>query len=397
MLTGTKNNSKQRVAFLLLDNFNWKGGFYYIKNLLHAVSTIDEPRIKPLFFVGRKTNSQLVDQLSPYSTIIYSSFFDRYSLPWIAWRIIHKLTGSNFVINYILKKHKIDVLSHSNLENKGLDSKIINWIPDFQHVHLPEMFSEDLIKSRNRNIQKMIANSDVIIVSSDDAKKDAEKFLPEVSVKSKVLRFVSKIDNTCYDDIDYWNKVRNKYLTDKKFFYLPNQFWKHKNHLAVFNAVRLLKKSGSELRVYCSGPTDDYRNKNHIKTLNDFIKLNNLESNIILLGLVDRKDVFFLMRHAIAVINPSLFEGWSSTVEESKSMGKAMILSDINVHREQAPPNSEYFAPNNPKQLAEIMYKLWSNSDGSPDLDMERQARQLLPERIKEYGEKYQRIVLDCL
>ena len=37
------------------------------------------------------------------------------------------------------------------------------------------------------------------------------------------------------------------------------------------------------------------------------------------------------------MINPSLFEGWSSTVEECKSVGKNMILSDLNVHKEQYP------------------------------------------------------------
>jgi glycosyltransferase involved in cell wall biosynthesis len=42
------------------------------------------------------------------------------------------------------------------------------------------------------------------------------------------------------------------------------------------------------------------------------------------------------MRASTALINPSLFEGWSTTVEEAKSTGTPMILSDLGVHREQA-------------------------------------------------------------
>ena len=53
-------------------------------------------------------------------------------------------------------------------------------------------------------------------------------------------------------------------------------------------------------------------------------------------GLVPYDDVAAFMQHALAVINPSLFEGWSSTVEEAKSFGKKILLSDIAVHREQA-------------------------------------------------------------
>lgn len=47
-----------------------------------------------------------------------------------------------------------------------------------------------------------------------------------------------------------------------------------------------------------------------------------------MLGLVPRSDVIALMRYSISLINPSFFEGWSTTVEEAKSMGKQIILSE---------------------------------------------------------------------
>ena len=61
-----------------------------------------------------------------------------------------------------------------------------------------------------------------------------------------------------------------------------------------------------------------------------------LEKNFIFLGVIPYKDVLGLMRAAVAVINPSVMEGWSTTVEEAKSLGLPLILSDIPVHREQA-------------------------------------------------------------
>ena len=45
------------------------------------------------------------------------------------------------------------------------------------------------------------------------------------------------------------------------------------------------------------------------------------------------------MYHSIALINPSKFEGRSSTVEQGKSMGEKIILSTIPVHKEQKPIN----------------------------------------------------------
>ena len=48
-------------------------------------------------------------------------------------------------------------------------------------------------------------------------------------------------------------------------------------------------------------------------------------------------------RHSISLINPSQFEGRHSSVEQARSLGKQTILSDINIHREQAPPRSSFF------------------------------------------------------
>ena len=55
------------------------------------------------------------------------------------------------------------------------------------------------------------------------------------------------------------------------------------------------------------------------------------------------------MRKAMAVIQPSLFEGWSTVVEDARALGKPMILSDFPVQIEQDPPSSDYFERNNPE------------------------------------------------
>ena len=50
-----------------------------------------------------------------------------------------------------------------------------------------------------------------------------------------------------------------------------------------------------------------------------------------------------LMKFSIAVINPSKSEGWSSTVEQAKSLGKFVLLSNLTVHKEQNPRRSYFF------------------------------------------------------
>jgi glycosyltransferase involved in cell wall biosynthesis len=70
-------------------------------------------------------------------------------------------------------------------------------------------------------------------------------------------------------------------------------------------------------------------------------------------------DVIGLMRLSAALLNPSLFEGWSTTVEEAKALKKYMILSDLRVHREQAGDSANYFDPYSVTSMAETVGLSW--------------------------------------
>jgi glycosyltransferase involved in cell wall biosynthesis len=148
--------------------------------------------------------------------------------------------------------------------------------------------------------------------------------------------------------------VADGYGLPENFFFLPNQFWKHKNHECVVQALRKLKAQGKEVVVAVSGKQMDPRDPDHFPRLQRIIESSGLEKNFRLLGLVPHAHIPALMRSCIALINPSIFEGWSTTVEEAKAMGTRMILSSLRVHREQS-PDALFFEPNSPDQLASIL------------------------------------------
>ena len=82
-----------------------------------------------------------------------------------------------------------------------------------------------------------------------------------------------------------------------------------------------------------------------------------------ILGKSPYQDVQALTIESKALINPSLFEGWSTIVEEAKSLGKRIILSDINVHKEQNPDGGIYFPVHDAEKLAKIMIDIWNEED----------------------------------
>jgi len=105
--------------------------------------------------------------------------------------------------------------------------------------------------------------------------------------------------------------------------------------------------------IAASGSKDDPREPDYFDSLMRQIAERNLSRNFRYLGMIPLSHVYALLRVSAALINPSRFEGWSTTVEEAKSFGVPMILSDLDVHREQTAGRAMYFGMDAPASLAD--------------------------------------------
>lgn len=402
MLTGT--NHKIKVGFIINASNEWIGGINYFKNLFLAIKLYESSKLQPVLVLNDNIdNTLLLKNYSNLAKIIKSKIL--FSKSNKLSKLSKKLLGStvnSFLYDFYFKLRNVNIMSHIIEYPKHSDLyyvlKKIGWIADFQHIHLPEMFSPEEIKYRNRIFSILAKQSNIIILSSIDAKKDYENFAPEYAHKARVLHFVSIQNHEIYEEKPgQKEKILNKYGLKPKFFYVPNQFWKHKNHKVVFEAVNILKKHNLDVQIVFTGQLNDNRNKDYIIELQDYVKNNNLEDNLRILGLVDYVEVPFFIRNCVSLINPSLFEGWNTMVEEAKSIGKNIILSNLAVHREQNPLECVYFDPYNPEELAEILREKWQNSEGGPDYELEEQARIHLKGRVENFAKTYEEIVLESL
>ncbi len=107
-----------------------------------------------------------------------------------------------------------------------------------------------------------------------------------------------------------------------------------------------------------------------------------------ILGLIPKEDQLQLLRLCSVVVQPSLFEGWSTVVEEAVALGKRLVLSDLPVHREQSPPFAEYFEPTSVDSLIRCLSRkeLWA-SDWNPDAEKESIVR--YRKKFQEFGTQF--------
>lgn len=336
---------------------DWIAGAYYVANLIESLKFLsDEKKPQIYIYINSIEGINILRDIE-YPLITFKKRNDFYKSFFI--RILNKISRTllnNCLFGRQPTTRDIDILFPANDEyyfQKVPLSKKIYWIPDFQEHFLPDFFSKNDIALRKQKQDFLVDNNAKILFSSISTQSDFLTIYPNAHNETFVLPFaVSHKDE--FKKINL-KSILEKYNIPEEFFFCANQFWVHKNHITVLKSLALLKQKGKNITIVFSGKQRDYRKPNYFETLMQYVKENDLESNTRFLGFIDRNEQLALMNNSLAVIQPSLFEGWSTVVEDSKSLNKTLILSNIPVHREQINKNVRFFDPLNVSQLVDIL------------------------------------------
>ena len=344
---------KRRFSLGLIFNFNpkWTGGIIYLLNTVKILKFLEDKDMPFVFIFYKPELKNYIEQIDyPYLKKIewnFPSIYHGYLLSW--------LKHQNLFVEKLISENSLDAVYpvHDYPIKSSLPAKVVAWYADLQHMYYPNYFTKKKIFQRNNRIKFMLRNSSDLVVSSETVKNDFYKFFNvPASIKIHIYRFVSIIDelpNIRLDDL------RKKYDLPENYFMISNQFHKHKNHKVVFKALAEIKSQKSKLHIAITGRFPSQPNSPYMKELHDILKKNRLDENISLLGLIPRGEQLLLMKHSQAVIQPSLFEGWSTVIEDAKSLQVPVIASDLPVNIEQLKEKGTYFSACDYQRLAAII------------------------------------------
>ena len=275
----------------------------------------------------------------------------------------------------VAREHKLDVLLPLlDLPPWQVTAKTIGWIPDFQHVHLPQFFNRHDLERRDLTYKRLAQHASVVMLSSEAARRDFVNFAPEEAAKGRVISFPSLL---AFEDLATDPTVtRTKFHLPEKFALVANQFWAHKNHRLVVEALETLQRQKLRVPVVMTGLPADHRDPANktFSALLQSIASANLSGQIMILGLVPYDDLVNLMRTAALIIQPSRFEGWSTIVQDAVALGRPIVCSDIAVHREQVPNALGFFPTDRPDVLAELLESKWKQLSPGPDKIIEEKS-----------------------
>lgn len=395
----TRLRGKTRnIALLVEGGKEWIAGIHYLSNLLKAIKAADaESAFQTHLVLPRELNSSEVQGLIDLSTSVirrkdppHKFAVQNLILKNRYWYLKNPPELSHPLGHQLRKEAEIDCVF--GIESFGPRFKVplISWLYDFQHKDLPQNFSERDTSLRELLFGRVARYSDRIVVSSEHARSVYCKHYPN-GKRVRVVPFAVDLPADTFEKNA--SDLLSAYQLPERFFFLPNQFWLHKNHVLAIEALALAVKSEPNIRLVCSGALTEPRDPEYIPRLMQRIESAGLADNVRFLSLIPYPDVVQLMRQSIAVVQPSLYEGWSTTVEECKVLSKPMLLSRILVHEEQAPKFGIYVDKNNPSDLAEQFVTLWKTGVCGPNIELEMQSRSQINENLRGFGNRFLDIV----
>jgi len=369
---------------VLLPRDNWRNHLVMLLLTLHARvlgARTNTPRRSALSL--RRSDEQLRSAFATYGKRVEIRFFD----------------DTRRGLRQALREVRADVvLPCTHSLGKSFEVPWIGYILDFQHVHLPHLFSGWNRLYRRHTYDALLREARTILVNARTVEADAQRLYPGSHAVISALPFAPSLRSE-WLTVDVAG-ARRKYGVPERYFIICNQFWVHKDHKTAFRAfastLRALPEGDQALALVCTGSMDDYRAPRHLGELRELLGQLNIAARVHLLGHIDKDDQIALLRGAIAVVQPTLFEGGpgGGALYDAVALGVPSIVSDIPVNREIDDAFVHYFKPQQPEDLARQMLEALRRPRPAVD-DSELLARSAA--RVRRLGETLHAAVLTAL
>ncbi|MFY0607738.1 MAG: glycosyltransferase family 4 protein [Cyclobacteriaceae bacterium] len=224
---------------------------------------------------------------------------------------------------------------------------------DVQEFHFPENFSSAERIHRAINSQKSLRTANRIIVSFEHVKQDLIKYYKleadQISVCPPPFHsnwFASSAATKMADLIKEYN-------LSETFILYPAATWPHKNHRTLLQALNILKKNGSTVKLICTGGKTDHFEQSLLPLISEL----QLNDDVKFLGIVSEENLNGLYNAAKLVVIPTRYEAGSGPLYEAMRASVPVICAQTTSLPETISDLTFTFDPLDANNLADLIQK----------------------------------------
>jgi|CXWL01.1.fsa_nt_gi glycosyltransferase involved in cell wall biosynthesis len=232
----------------------------------------------------------------------------------------------------------------------------IGVIHDLMHRYesqFPEVSSKGRYFLREHRFRSICRAAKAILVDSETGKKHAMESYGIAAEKIHPLPYVPP--RYIYNK-EVPEDFVERFLLSQKYFFYPAQFYPHKNHLRLLQAITDIRKDCPDIHLVLAGP------KNHAYSeIVAEAKRLGIEDAVSFIGYVPDEYLPELYRRARALVMPTFFGPTNIPPLEAQALGCPVIISGTYGMPEQSGDAAYYIEPSSVDSIAVALKTLWND------------------------------------
>jgi glycosyltransferase involved in cell wall biosynthesis len=260
-------------------------------------------------------------------------------------------------------------------------------IHDLQHrlqPEFPEVSANGEWELREYLYRNGTRYATLILADSETGKEDVLNLYGNYGItpeRVKVLPFLPTVYLPVRVSENERQALRRAYSLPERYVFYPAQFWPHKNHLRLVQALAVLKEQQEiEVHLVSSGALPDpIRQETYQQVIATAGQLG-VADQVHSLGYVPDKFMAALYAEAVGLVMPTFFGPTNIPVLEAWAYDCPVITSDLRGIRQQVGEAGLLIDPRSPQDIADAIFRLWI------DEGLRRELAQRGRQRLAQYG-----------
>jgi glycosyltransferase involved in cell wall biosynthesis len=346
-----------KIAAIIENKITAGGGFAMSVDLLLSLKkAVKNSNYEIVIFNYHDENSKILKNLGLKFINVKESIFDKI-FAFVNYSLLGSFFQSKLKIHTFFEKNlikqKIDFVFFVTPSPKPFYLQKLNYaltVYDLCHRDFPE-FSEvkayNIYHLRELILNRCIGPATIVITESEKLKHMISKqFSKNIDRIVSIPNGPSPLLTSLKDQVDI-----KKISLPKKYFFYPAQFWEHKNHIRIVEAINILKEKNIIVNfVFCG------KDKGNLQNVKKKITNLNIINQVKIFNFLSNEEVKIAYKNAIALVMPSYFGPTNIPPLDAWENEIPVIYS--NHLKEQTLDAALYADPNSSKQLAEQIKKM---------------------------------------
>ncbi|MDP3991307.1 MAG: glycosyltransferase family 1 protein [Candidatus Colwellbacteria bacterium] len=301
-----------------------------------------------------------------------------------------------------LQHRNIDLLVISTPFSFDVPFKIpyLACLPDYMHKYYPRWPEYTWATKTTRDIiyPYYARHSLLTVADSVQGADDIHTFTRVPVTKIRTIYYVAP--SYTYENKDMTQekaaKLLGRYRLPEKFIYYPAQFWPQKYHDRLLKALHKIKQEhGVEIPLVMVG-SNKGNHARYFKQVMDLAEGLGIRNLITHPGYVEDIETVALYKKAVALVSPA-FQGPTTLPPlEAMVLGTPVVTANIFEVPKQVGDAALLFNPENIDDIAEKVYKVWTNENLRKEM-VKKGYAQTKDLTLENYGEKWAEVIEEAL